>query len=65
MKRRRAEPLKLLAEVAVVAAYGLSKSCLSKMKNKGINTANSEKQFQRKMTVLASIYHFIGIFYNE
>ncbi|MFN8287064.1 MAG: hypothetical protein U0V74_09945 [Chitinophagales bacterium] len=65
MKKKKSSPIKLAAEVAVVTAYGLSTACLERLKKQKRVTPLNDEKFQRKMTVLAAIYHFIGIFYNE
>ena len=65
MKKKKAGPLTLAAEVAIVTLYSLSKKCIEKQQPAGASSALSDKKFQRKMTVLATIYHFIGVFYNE
>lgn len=65
MKRKKAGPLTLAAEVAIVTLYSLSKKCIEKEKPASASSVLNDKKFQRKMTVLATIYHFIGVFYNE
>ncbi len=65
MKKRKAGPLTLAAEVAIVTLYSLSKRCLEKQQPANAPSALNDKKFQRKMTVLATIYHFISVFYNE